>query len=72
MGQSSLPHGMLVTRRSRTWGRADTVSHDLGMQFRAILGCGLLSDQGATSDDTCVGALCCLTHVVEAESVLRK
>ena len=32
----------------------DTISHDLGMQFRAIWGCGLLSDWNTTSSLTCV------------------
>ena len=34
------------------WSRCstDAISHDLGMQFRAILGCGLLSDWSTTSN----------------------
>ena len=32
------------------WRRTDTISHDFGMQFIVILGCGLLSDWSTTSD----------------------
>ena len=43
----------------------DAISHDLGLQFRASLGC-VISGLGASSNDNGqvgLGAWCCLTRV---------
>ena len=45
------------------------ITYDLGMQIRAILGCGLHSDWSITSDgnEECT----VLSHFVVADNVLR-